>query len=171
MTRRNIYIISFLILILSQSCGSSQYIYDEESKIRQTELKKNRSGNVFADIGISLASIIFSSTLDVGVALFPKDQEFTKFKILNASEDTLFVNMLTDVYWDEFDYCDFMDIRIPPDKKCKLLVPVDAAYNVYFSNTLQSDDDELIEIYTGNLNKISLYPGLTEVDKMTSISP
>lgn len=126
------------------------------------ELNKHRSGNIFAKIGLTLSSIIVSSTFDMDVALYPQDHEFKKFKIRNASADTLYINMLTDVYWDEYDYCDFLDIQLPPQKKTKILLPVDAAYNLYFSNTSRADDDELIEIYTGNLKKITLYPGLTK---------
>jgi hypothetical protein len=69
--------------------------------------------------------------------------------------------MLTDFFWDEDNYCDFMDIRIPPKEKCKLLLPVDANYNVYFSATPEKDDDEHIEINTNDFKRISLYPGLT----------
>jgi hypothetical protein len=69
--------------------------------------------------------------------------------------------MLADVYWDEENYCDFMDIRIPPHSNCKVLVPTDANYNLYFSNTQESEDDEKINFYTNGIKKISLYPGLT----------
>jgi hypothetical protein len=71
--------------------------------------------------------------------------------------------MLTDIYWDENNYCDFMDIRIPPKKNCKILVPVNAEYNVYFSNTAQNDDDELLQINTSEFKKISLKTGIRNV--------
>ena len=132
-----------------------------DSRERQIELRKNRSGNIFADIGLSIASLFMMAAVNVDVGLFPDEQEFKKLKIINPSKDTLFVNMLTDAIWDEDNYCDFMDIRIPPKQKCRVLVPVNANYNMYFSNTTENDDDELIEIFTNNIKKISLYPGLT----------
>jgi hypothetical protein len=69
--------------------------------------------------------------------------------------------MLTDIYWDKDDYCDFMDIRIPPKQSCRILVPVNAVYNVYFSETPQNDDDEMIEIKTSEKSRINLLPGMT----------
>jgi hypothetical protein len=56
-----------------------------------------------------------------------------------------------------------MDIRIPPETNCRILVPLGADYNVYFSNTIQNDDDELIQINTGELKKLKLKPGMTIV--------
>jgi hypothetical protein len=69
--------------------------------------------------------------------------------------------MLTDIYWDKNNYCDFMDIRIPPKEKCRILVPVNADYNVYFSQTPQDDDDEMIKINTKELNQLIIKPGIT----------
>lgn len=83
---------------------------------------------------------------------------------MNPTKDTMYINMLTDVTWDKNDYCDFMDIRIPPKTNCKVLVPVDANYNLYFSNTPEDDDDEMLEIFTSDINKLSLYPGITLVN-------
>lgn len=126
------------------------------------ELKKHRSGNVFADIGLTIASIFVSTAINFNLGLYPEGQDFKKLKLINPTADTIYINMLTDVYWDKENYCDFMDIRIPPDEKCKALVPVDANYNLYFSHTPESDDDEMLQIKTSNIKKISLYPGLTK---------
>jgi hypothetical protein len=54
-----------------------------------------------------------------------------------------------------------MNIRIPPKQSCRMLVPVNASYNIYFSNTPQTDDDELLEINTTEKKRISLQPGMT----------
>lgn len=146
------------------SCSSPKYFHDPISRDRQQELKKHRSGNVFADIGVTIASIFVSAAVNVDLAMFPKGQDFKKLKIINPTSDTLFVNMLTDVFWDEENYCDFMDIRIPPKEKCKVLVPVDANYNLYFSTTPENEDDEMLEVNTNDFKKISLYPGLTKTE-------
>ena len=162
MFRKN-QIVTFLLMVaFTISCSSPKYFHDTVSRDRQIELKKHRSGNVFADVGLTMASIFISTAVNVELGVYPTGQDFKKLRIINPTSDTLYVNMLTDVYWDENNYCDFMDIRIPPNEKCKMLVPVDANYNLYFSNTLESDDDEMLEINTNKVKKISLYPGLTK---------
>ncbi|HKJ79124.1 MAG TPA: hypothetical protein VKA10_06295 [Prolixibacteraceae bacterium] len=154
-------ILFLAILFIVGACGSPKFIYDEPSKERQAELNKSRAGNIFANVGVTLASVVFAATFETELPYYPEDREFKKLKLLNTSKDTLYVNMLTDVFWDEYDYCDFMDIRIPPKNETKILVPTDAKYHLYFSNTMQPDDDELLEIYTNDFKKIALYPGLT----------
>ena len=160
---RKTKIITFCIaVIVLFSCSSSEHFHDPVSRNRQMELKKHRSGNVFADIGLTITSIFISSAINVDVGFYPEGQDFKKLKLANPTTDTIYVNMLTDVYWDEENYCDFMDIRIPPNEKCKILVPVDANYNLYFSTTPESDDDEMLQINTDDIKRISLYPGLTK---------
>ena len=99
-----------------------------------------------------------SAVANVDAGIYPEGHEFKKLKLKNPTSDTVYVNMLTNVFWDEDNYCDFMDIRIPPYEICKILVPVDANYNVYFSNTPESDDDELLEINTDDFRKLTLLP-------------
>ncbi len=157
-------ILSLSILFIS--CSSQKYFFDPESRERQKDLKKNRSGNVFGDIGLMMASAFVSATLEVETDFVPQGQEFKKIKLINPTKDTIYVNMLTDVYWDQDNFCDFMDIRIPPFEKCSMLVPVNADYNVYFSNTPEEEDDEVLEINTDDFRKLSLYPGLTIIKKL-----
>jgi hypothetical protein len=165
MFRKTKIITFFVVLAFLFSCATPKYFHDQVSRDRQKELKKHRSGNVFSDIGLTVASIFISTAVNVDLGMFPSGQDFKKLKIINPTPDTLYVNMLTDVYWDENNYCDFMDIRIPPNEKCKVLVPVDANYNLYFSNTADSNDDEMLEINTNDFKKISLYQGLTKTEK------
>ena len=159
---KRIYLPLFLVsILLISSCTANRYIYDKSSQNRQKELRKHRSGNVFTDIGLALASVFVLVAVDIDMDLLPEEQQFKKIKLINSTNDTMYVNMLADVYWDEDNYCDFMDIRIPPKSNCKVLVPTDANYNLYFSNTPEKEDDEKIEFYTNQLNKINLYPGIT----------
>jgi len=162
MFRKTQIIIFLIIVTFSISCSSPKYFHDPVSRERQMDLKKHRSGNVFADVGLTVASIFVSSAINFDLGLYPEGQDFKKIKLINPTTDTIYVNMLTDVYWDKDNYCDFMDIRIPPKVKCKVLVPVDANYNLYFSNTPESDDDEMLQVNTNDFKKISLYPGLTK---------
>ncbi|MDB4583576.1 hypothetical protein N9164_10525 [Draconibacterium sp.] len=154
--------ITFIILILfTYSCSPPQYFYDESSYKRQKELQNSRSSTITSDIALGMLSVVSAAALDFEIGWIPSEQKFKKLNLINPTPDTMYINMLTDVFWDEFDYCDFMDIRIPPKMECKVLVPMNACYNLYFSNTPQSDDDELLEIFTSDLSKISLYPGIT----------
>ncbi|MCY1722503.1 hypothetical protein OU798_19290 [Prolixibacteraceae bacterium Z1-6] len=160
--KKNLFnLLLFLILLLIYSCSAPKYFYDESSYQRQKELHNCRSGNVFCDIMTGVGSVVAGAVLDAEVQFYPSMQQFKKLNLVNPTNDTIYVNMLTDVFWDKQNYCDFMDIRIPPHLNCKVLVPVEANYNLYFSNTQQSDDDEMLEIFTSNVKRIALYPGLT----------
>ncbi len=117
-----------------------------------------------------MLSVFSSSALDTEIEWHPSEQEFKKLKLINPTADTMYINMLTDIFWDKNDYCDFMDIRIPPKTECKIFVPVNANYNLYFSNTPQTDDDEMLEIFTTDLKRISLYPGITIIQDTANVN-
>lgn len=161
MTRRLPKTIFIVLIIILQGCASPKHIYHKPSYERQKELKNSRGANVFIDIMAGIGSVCVGAMLDTEVDYVPTDQQFKKLKLINPTTDTMYINMLTDLVWDNEDYCDFMDIRIPPKQKCKVMVPMHAAYHLYFSNTPQSDDDEMIEIFTTDVKRFSLYPGIT----------
>ncbi len=165
------FILFFLVLFLiTEGCKSITYIYDAESRERQQDLKKHRSGNIFTDIGLSFVSVVTLVVADVNLGLYPADNNFKKLKLINPTKDTMYINMLTDVYWDEENFCDFLDVRIPPRTNMKMLIPVNAWYNIYYSDTPESDDDELIEINTSEIKKLSLYPGMTKPEEISKES-
>jgi len=158
-----------VIFLFIYSCSSPKYFYDQSSFERQKELKNDRSGNVASDIGISILSTFSAAAFEVDLGWYPSEQEFKKIKLNNPSNDTIYVNMLTDVFWDENNYCDFMDIRIPPNEKCKVLVPLNANYNLYFSNTSASDDDEMMEVFTNDIKNVLLKSTLTLLNDSTHL--
>ena len=162
----------FLYIVLSAlmlvSCTTPRYIHDLSSFERQKELRQTRSSNVFSSVFLGISSAGLSVAFNSDILLFPPDQQFKNLKLQNATIDTMYVNMLSDVYWDENDYCDFMDIRIPPLKSCKIMVPLDANYNLYFSTTPESDDDEMLEFNTNRIKNIALVPGMTLEDVANS---
>ncbi|MCF6358511.1 MAG: hypothetical protein L3J54_11960 [Draconibacterium sp.] len=170
MIKRLTFLSLFTLTIIIFSCSSQKYFHDISSLDRQKELKKNHSGNVVSNIANGIISIFTSAVFNIEAGWYPSEQEFKKIKLINPSTDTIYVNMLTDVYWDEENYCDFMDIRLPPKTDCKVLVPVNANYNLYFSNTIENDDDEMLEIFTTNLKKVSLYPGLTLLNDTVNLN-
>jgi hypothetical protein len=114
-------------------------------------------------VASGIGSVFMSAMLETEVEFYPSEQQFKKINLMNPTNDTMYVNMLTDVIWDKEDYCDFMDIRIPPKLNCKVLVPVEANYNLYYSTTPQSNDDDMLEIYTSDVKRISLYPRINNM--------
>lgn len=111
---------------------------------------------------------MLSATLDTDIEFEANDRSFKKLKLENTSNDTMYVNMLSDLYWDENDFCDFMDIRIPPKRTCKVMVPMDATYNLYYSTTPEGDDDELLEIFTNDFKKLQLKQGINKLKTETN---
>lgn len=170
MKRQLTYGLFLVAGIMIFSCSTQKYIYDSSGLNRQKELKNMRTSHVFGDILVGSLSIFSSAFLGTEVEWQPTEQQFKRLNLINPTSDTIYVNMLTDIYWDENNYCDFMDIRIPPNKNCKVLVPVNANYNLYFSNTPEKDDDEMLEIFTGSLTKISLQPGLTVLNDTINLN-
>jgi len=170
MKRQLIYLLFLGFAIMVFSCGSPKYIYDSSSLNRQKELHATRSTHVLGDILAGSISVVSSAILEADVEWQPTEKQFKKLSLINPTSDTIYVNMLTDIYWDKENYCDFMDIRIPPQKNCKLLVPVNANYNLYFSNTPEEGDDEMLEIFTGKLKSISLYPGITVLNDSINLN-
>lgn len=162
------YLILGVFVILSASCSTPGYFHDPLSKERQQELRNARSGNVFSDIFIGVSTAMLSATLDTDIEFEANDRSFKKLKLENTSNDTMYVNMLSDLYWDENDFCDFMDIRIPPKRTCKVMVPMDATYNLYYSTTPEGDDDELLEIFTNDFKKLQLKQGINKLKTETN---
>jgi hypothetical protein len=152
------HILLILVAGMILSCSSAKYIHDPSSFERQKDLSGSRSASVIADGLMATLSVVSSAVFETDMEWYPSETRFKKMTLRNPTKDTLYVNMLTDVFWDTNNYCDFMDIRIPPERSCRILCPVDAEYNIYFSNTVQDDDDEMITINTSEKKKLNLKP-------------
>jgi len=154
-----------LLFLLTASCTTGRYIHDDASAQRHKNLRGNRAGNIVGNALITTGSLFLSALLGGDLVYIPEDEnQYKKVSLHNTSNDTLTVNMLTDYLMNDTTYCDFLDIRIPPGAKCRLLMPRGATYNLYFSNTPEPDDDEMIEINTRSKKRIVLYPGMTKVN-------
>jgi len=151
--------ISMAILL---SCKTSGYITDQESIQRQKEMRKYRTGVNFADVGLLVASSVGAVLTGVNVYPEPKSQSFKKMKLVNESKDTLFVNMVTDWLWKDSVYCDIKEIVMPPLQSAKIIVPMGAAYNIFFRNDYYAPDDEKVEINTSEISRVRLHPGIAE---------
>ena len=154
-------ILILMVAIFATSCNSYQHIYDDASRKRQKQIQGERSANVTGDILMIFGSAVLESATGVVTEYYPEGQTFKRLNFKNPTKDTLFVNMVTDVSWDNENYLDFMDIRIPPQDNCRLLLPIGINYNVYFGNTNNPENDELIEINTGLKRRFVLKPGMT----------
>ena len=159
MKRAPKYIYLLVITLTIFSCNSQKYIFESSSLNRQKEIQNKRTEVIMEDFVNGTFSVVSSLLLENGPEWQPSKQNFRKLNLVNPTTDTIYVNMLTDVFWDKNNYCDFMDIRIPPEKNCSILVPINADYNIYFSDTPEKNDDELLKINTQNLNRLILKPG------------
>jgi hypothetical protein len=157
-------------LMLFSSCVTTKYIVDEDSLLRQKQIHRHRIGNTVGASILTVGSAVLAAFTGIYLQYVPS-ANLKKIILANTGPDTLQVNMLTDQFWKDSIYCDFRDIRIPPGEKCRLLVPVGSVYNLYFSSTTETpDDDELMMFDTSGNKKVRLYPGLTFVkDSLSTI--
>lgn len=146
----------FISLSIILSCNTSGYITDPQSIKRQKEMRKYRTGVNFADVGLLVASTVGAVFTGVNVYPEPQPKSFKKMMLVNESKDTLFVNMITDWRWKDSAYCDIREIVMPPLKSAKVIVPLGAAYNIFFRNDYNAPDDEKIEINTTKISKVKL---------------
>lgn len=156
------------ILSFLSSCTTSAYITDPESVHLQKEMRKFRTGLNFAEAGLLMASSIGEAF--TGIAVYPEaqNQSFRKLVLVNQSKDTLYVNMVTDQLWKDSTYCDIRDIVMPPLQSAQVIVPMGAAYNVFFRIDYNTPDDEKVEINTAQIRKVKLYPKI--IEKLDTLS-
>jgi len=138
---RNVMI--YLVLAAIAFCGgctSTKYLTDSQSIERQKDMRKNRTGVNIGDALINVAATVISGALDAPYEVSQSKRAFKRITIENASADTMFVNMVTDVEWKASGYCDIMGIVLPPKASQKLLTPFPAAYNVYFRTPFTEEE-------------------------------
>lgn len=162
-----------VILFLLSACSTPRFITDPESFQLQKNIRGKRVVRIAGDTFLTLGTVIVGALTGIYVGYVPGGNSLKRIALGNTGPDTLQVNMLTDVIWEDSTYADFMNIRIPPGKTARLLVPAGAVYNLYFSNTFDTtDDDEFIVFDTSAMRKARLYPGLTFLnDTITTIQP
>ena len=166
-TSRSISLVISLTIL--SSCVTSAYITDQESIARQKEMRKYRTGINIAEIGVLFASAVGEAFTGVNIYPEPSPQSFRKMKLVNESKDTLYVNMVTDWLWKDSAYCDIREIVMPPLETAKVIVPLGAAYNIFFRTEYNAPDDEKIEVNTSQVGRVRLKPdGLKFNDKTTN---
>jgi hypothetical protein len=158
-------------LLLLNSCVSYRYIHNGESLSLQKKIQGRRTANIAGGSLLTVGSVVLAWFTGVYVGYTPGANALKTLRLVNTSKDTLQVNLLSDVFWKDSVYCDIKDIRIPPGERCRVLVPAAAQYNLYFSNTVDSeDDDEMIPVNPLSGRKVVLFPGMTlsETDSIPS---
>jgi len=157
---------TLICALFLSSCVSYRYIRDEDSLHLQKKIQGRRTANIAGGSVLTLGSAVLAFFTGFYVGYMPEGRSLKTLKLVNASPDTLQVNLISDLFWKDSIYCDFRDIRIPPGEKCRLLVPSGGLYNLYFSNTVNSEeDDEVIRVSPLEGSKISLSPGMTLTEK------
>lgn len=154
---------AIVAIILINACTTTQYITDTESLEKHKMMKSKRSGNIAVTSALSVGSVILSLITETEPIFQPTigSGAFKRVKLRNTSQDTLYVNMLSDYELSDSIFCDYMGIRIPPQKTCRLLIPHPSSYFVYFTNLTQPGNDEMIELQSSGKRKQVLYPGMT----------
>ncbi len=153
---------AIILFCMVGSCASSRYIQDELSVERHKKIRGSRAANVVGDAFLTTRCLMFSAILGSDEIELPEStRAFKTVTLHNQSPDTLIINMLTDFILRDSIYCDIMNMRIPPYKKGRLLLPNGALYNVYFSTTPEPGDDEMIQFETHLKRKLALRPGMT----------
>lgn len=150
-------------VILFGGCTNTRYLTDANSIERQRDMRKNRTGGNIGDVGINTANFFIAAILNTSYEVYSRERSFKRISVINHSEDSLYVNMVTDILWKEEGYCDIMGIAIPPGAKQKLLVPYPAAYNIYFRSP--DSEEEMLEIRTDSkLRRVNLKTGMTIIE-------
>lgn len=150
-------------ILLCNGCTNTRYLTEKQSIDRQHDMQKNRTGVNIGDVLLSFVNLFISGALNSDYEISQSERSFKRIKIINASTDTIYVNMVTDVVWKENGYCDIMGVVLPPHSRQKLLTPYPAAYNVYFRSPFT--DEEKLEIRNdGKTRKFFLRPGMTNID-------
>jgi len=161
--------------LVNGACHSLSYINDEESVDRQKELHRKRLGNTARNIALSIGSMVGALFTGVYVSFIPSERNMKRVALINQGTDTMQVNMLSGETGEAENYCDFLNIRIPPQKTCRLLVPESTMYNLYFREVNDTSDvDEVLELDVSEISKIRLAPGMTVpsgTDTLQTIKP
>lgn len=154
-------ILSFLCcLLILYSCSTGQYIHDTESIERQKEMHRKRTGINLGDVALQMLNVVTLASLNLDMEPETTPRSFKRIKLYNHSNDTMRVNLVTNVFWSGDEYNDILDIRIPPQQFSRLMVPLGADYNVYFRAS-PNGQDEMITINTSGNRRIGLTPGMT----------
>lgn len=150
-------------VVLCGGCTNTRYLTDPVSIGRQKNMKSNRVGKNIGEGCLNMSLFILAGVLNYDFEPIESERAFKRISIINQSNDSLYVNMVTDILWKEQGYCDVMGIVLPPGAKQKLLLPYPAAYNVYFRSP--NSVEEMLEIRTDSkLRQVNLKTGMTIIE-------
>lgn len=150
-------------VVLCGGCTNTRYLTDPVSIGRQKNMKSNRVGKNIGEGCLNMSLFILAGVLNYDFEPIESERAFKRISVVNQSNDSLYINMVTDILWKEQGYCDVMGIVLPPGAKQKLLLPYPAAYNVYFRSP--DSEEEMLGIRTDSkLRQVNLKPRMTIIE-------
>lgn len=162
---------TFFLLVLAATlacggCTSTRYLTDQATIKRMHEMRGKRTGGNVGDIVVNFGNFFLSALLNTDYQVYSSERSYKRITVVNESNDSLYVNMVTDIKWNDNDYCDILGISLPAGARQKVLAPFPAAYNVYFHKP--GSEEEKLEIRTDEKSRlVRLRPGMTNVTPPT----
>ena len=101
-------------ILFCGGCTNTRYLTDSTSIGRQHHMRANRTGANLGDVGINVANFLIAAIFNTQYEVHSRDRTFKRISIVNQSADSLYINMVTDIVWEEDGYCDIMGIVLPP---------------------------------------------------------
>jgi hypothetical protein len=150
---RNLIFILLAAFILG-GCASSQYITDKDSIKRQQKMKMHRVGVNAGTVCLNMLSMTVAVLLNSAYEPFTSEQTSRKIKLVNLESDTMTVNMVTDILFQDSIYCDVMGIVLPPGASQKVLIASPGAYNIYYRTTVK--EEKKLEFYDNRQRVVKL---------------
>lgn len=154
MVRIKILIWLLVAAFILGGCTSTQYITDKESIKRQQKMKMHRVGVNAGTVCLNLLSMTVAALLNSAYEPITSEQSSRRIKLVNQEPDTMVVNMVTDILFQDSIYCDIMGIVLPPGASQRVLIASPAAYNIYYRTTLK--EEEKFEFYDNRQRVIRL---------------
>lgn len=141
-------------------CTSTRYVTDQATIKRQHEMRGKRTGGNVGDVLVNFGNFFLSAMLNTDYEVYSSERFYKRITVSNESNDSLYVNMVTDIKWNDSEFCDILGIALPAGARQKVLAPFPAAYNVYFRKP--GAGEEKIEVRTdGKARIVRLKPGMT----------
>lgn len=160
MRPKTLFLLVLAAALVFSGCTGTRYVTDQATIKRQHEMRGKRTGGNVGDVLVNFGNFFLSALLNADYEVYSSERSYKRITVTNESTDSLYVNMVTDIKWNDNDYCDIMGIALPAGARQKVLVPYPAAYNVYFRKP--GSEEEKIEVRTdGKARIVRLKPGMT----------
>ena len=89
------------VLVCCGGCTNTRYLTDSTSIDRQHDMRSNRVGKNIGEGFLNMSFLILAAVLNTEFALVESEREFKRITLKNESQDSLIINMVTDIVWKE----------------------------------------------------------------------